>query len=151
MEEASKRRENLHLRDNEFWQWKFGSRDLSGQLTDAATFLIPKVLGKQCQWGQEQLRILSLAVLSPCSASGLSLWLWLVSHHKMWGKISNEGEWTESTGEILEDCRTKKVFSTSYRFSLPSSSYLLSSFIISSFHFKFSLLMIEIWLCAGCF
>lgn len=77
---------------------------------------------------------------APCSASGPSPWLWWLSDHKTEAETSHGGECPESNGEILEDGRTKKVFLPFYRFCLPSSSYLLSSFFISSFHFHLQIL-----------
>lgn len=136
-----------------FQVWRSEIRDLSGaQLTGAATFLIPKVWGTQCQWSHEHPGSRTVpCTLTPrkhqCSSrmpaprSDWSIFLGLVAlRHETQAEISEGGERPESNGEILEDCWTKKVFLKTYRSSFPSSSYLLSSFFISGYNFHLQVL-----------
>lgn len=69
-----------------------------------------------------------------------TLWLWLLSEiprqgWNLWGGKTTRVKWGNIRG-----LQTRKIFSMTYRSSFPSSSYLLSSFFISSCHFHLQVL-----------
>lgn len=125
-----------------FQVWRSEIRDLSGaQLTGAATFLIPKVWGTQCQWSHEHpgSRTVPCTLTPrkhPCSScmpaprSDWSVFLGLVAlRHETQAEISEGGRMTRIKRGNIRGLLDKKGFLEDLQVFLPililSAQFLL--------------------------